>query len=250
MARRAQPRLDLYSAILSKIMSGEFPAGQRLVEEELARTYHVSRTPVREALVALVKDGVVSRIRNRGVRVTSFTSDDVEQLYDIRGLLECLAVRTAVRNLRLDDLLRIQRRLRFLKTHKAPNWHEQQAEIDLELHRLILHHSGNRHLFSLAENTSRLIHSLRFLAWQDKKRAHEATEEHLAIVEALVRRDAKLAEKVLRNHIEAAKRALLEIFSVGNENGRYLRFRGKEDHGQKWENHRRGVVTGVFPPQA
>ena len=221
MARRAQPRLDLYSAILSKIMSGEFPAGQRLVEEDLARTYHVSRTPVREALVALVKDGVVSRIRNRGVRVASFTSDDVEQLYDIRGLLECLAVRTAVRNLRLDDLLRIRRRLRFLKTHKAPNWHEQQAEIDLELHRLILHHSGNRHLFSLAENTSRLIHSLRFLAWQheanekhrslDETRAYEGAEEHLAIVEALVRRDAKLAEKVLRNHIEASKRALLAL---------------------------------------
>lgn len=217
MARRTQPRLELYSTILSKIMSGEFQPGQRLVEEELARTYHVSRTPIREALLALAKDGVVNRTRNRGARVASFKLDDVEQLYDIRKLLEGLAVRTAVRNLQLDDLLRIQRRLRFLKTHKGPNWHQEQAEIDLELHRLILDHSGNRHLFSLAENISRLIHSLRLLAWQDKERAREATEEHLAIVDALIRRDAKLAEKVLTNHIEAAKQALVAVFSLGNE---------------------------------
>src|SRR5690349_938938 len=95
---------ELYSDILAKIMTGELQAGQRLIEEEVARTYGVSRTPVREVFFALAKDGLVERVQNRGARVVSFTPDDVEEIFDIRMALECLSIRNAVRNLPLSTL--------------------------------------------------------------------------------------------------------------------------------------------------
>jgi DNA-binding GntR family transcriptional regulator len=193
-------------------MSGTFPPGRRLVEEELAETYHVSRTPIREVLVALEKDGLVERTHNRGAKVVSFTADDVEEIYETRNALECLSIRQAIRNLQLQDLLDLERHLEKLNRHEGPQWNQQQARIDLELHQLILSHSGNRRLVAYLENISMLIHSLRLIGLRNAQHVRRSGEEHLAIVRALLRRDAQLAERLLADHIETSKRNTLELF--------------------------------------
>ena len=80
-----QFRSHLYAEILSKIISGEYPPGSRLVEEDLASEHDVSRTPVREVLFALERDGLVRRVKNQGAKVVAFTADDVEEIYEIRS---------------------------------------------------------------------------------------------------------------------------------------------------------------------
>jgi DNA-binding GntR family transcriptional regulator len=212
-AERDEVRSGIYADILGKIMTGKWPPGRRLVEEELAQAYHVSRTPIREILFALEKDGIIERSRNRGAKVVSFTPDDVEEIYEIRKTLECLAVRNAVRNLQLNDLLSLERRLEELRRkEKAPKWNHRQAELDLELHRLIVSSSGNRRLAAYLENLSLLIQSLRLVGYRNDQHARRAGEEHLAIVRALLRRDPATAEQLLADHIETSKRNALELF--------------------------------------
>jgi DNA-binding GntR family transcriptional regulator len=203
---------NIYADILGKIMSGAFPPGRRLVEEELAAPYRVSRTPIREVLFALEKDGLVERTHNRGAKVVSFTPDDVEEIYEIRNALECLSIRQAIRNLQLKNLLELERRLEELNRNEGPQWNEQHARIDLELHQLIVSHSGNRRLVAYLENISLLIHSLRLIGHRNAQYVRRAGEEHLAIVRALLRRDAQLAERLLADHIETSKRNTLELF--------------------------------------
>lgn len=220
---REQLKSKVYADILGKIMSGHYPSNQRLVEEELAQTYSLSRTPIREILFALEKDGLVERTRNCGAKVVSFTPDDVEQIYEIRCALECLSVRRAVRNLRLNDLLEFERRLEELNQHQGPKWNQKQAEIDFELHRLIVSHSGNRRLVAYLENISLLIHSLRLIGYGDNQHARQAGEEHLAIVRALLRRDVELSERLLASHIHASQRNALGLFSRQRErSGRHV----------------------------
>lgn len=202
----------VYSDILGKIVSGEFSPGQRLIEEELAAAYMVSRTPIREILFALERDGLVERNRNRGARVVAFTPDDVEEIYEIRKALECLAVRTAARGLPLSALLELERRLVSLSGSTAADWGERQAEADLELHGLIVSHSQNRRLALYLENISVLLHSLRLLGYRNSAHARRAGEEHLEIVRALLRRNAQAAEHLLADHIEVSKRNALELF--------------------------------------
>jgi DNA-binding GntR family transcriptional regulator len=203
---------QLYAAILGKILSGEFAPGYWLVEDELARTYNTSRTPIREVLMGLARDGLVERLRNRGARVVAVTPDDVEEIYDIRQALECLSIRGAVRKLRLTDLLEFERRLEELNRGGGARWQEKQAEIDLQLHQLIISHSGNRRLIAFLENISVLIHSLRLLGYRDDQRARRGGEEHLGIVRALLRRDAELAERLMAEHMETGKKFALESY--------------------------------------
>jgi len=205
-------KAGIYTDILRRIVTGKLAPGQRLIEEDLARAYRVSRTPIREILFVLTRDGLVEHLRNRGASVVSFTPDEVEQIYDIRNALECLSLRSASRNMPLNDLLDLERRLDRLNRLRGRRWNQQRMAVDLELHRFITSHSGNRRLVAYLENISLLIDSLGLIGYSDDERVQRGGQEHLDIVRALLRRDAEHAERLLRGHIENSKRSVLELF--------------------------------------
>jgi DNA-binding GntR family transcriptional regulator len=221
--RARNPDANLYFEILRKIARGDFHPGQRLVEEELASEFQVSRTPIREVLFKLERDGLVQRLRNHGARVTPFTPDDIEEIYEIRKSLECLGIRHATKSLKLIDLLDLEHRLEELRTVKGTDLMHRQSELDVEMHKLIVSHSGNRRLVAFLDNLSMLIHSVRLLSHGVDQYARATTDEHLAIVRALLRRDADLAERLLGEHIEASKQRALEFFLKKNVGSKPLR---------------------------
>jgi len=202
----------LYRALLEKIINGEFAPGQRLVEEELARTYGVSRTPIREVLLSLVKDGCVERARNCGARVVAFTAEDVEELFDLRTALEIHCISTAVRTVKVSELLELQHRLEATDGASGSRLREEHAVLDLKLHHLIVENSGNRRLIAQMRNLSLLIESLQLTSFSTDDQARRTGEQHLAIVRALLKRDAELAKRLLTEHIEYGKRNVLQMF--------------------------------------
>ncbi len=202
----------LYRALLEKIISGEFAPGQRLVEEELARAYGVSRTPIREVLLSLVKDGCVERARNCGARVVAFTAEDVEELFDLRTALEVHCISSVVRTVKVNELLELQHRLEAVDSKSGSRLREEHASIDLKLHHLIVENSGNRRLITQMRHLSLLIESLQLTSFSSDDQARKTGEQHLAIVCALLRRDAELAKRLLTEHIEYGKRNVLQMF--------------------------------------
>jgi DNA-binding GntR family transcriptional regulator len=212
----------IYAEILARIISGEFRPGQRLIEEELAAAYDVSRTPIREILFALERDGLVERSRNRGARVVAFTPDDVEEIYEIRKALECLAVRSSVKNLPLKLLLDLERRLAALSDTSNAGWNEAQAELDFELHDLIVSDCRNRRLSRYLKNIGLLLQSLRLLGYRNDQHARRAGEDHLEIVRTLLRRDGAKAARLLADHIERSKHNALELFFLEQDGNNLL----------------------------
>lgn len=214
--RREETPSQLYSEILRRIVSGDYYSGQRLVEEELAQTFGVSRTPIREVLFKLERDGLVHRIPNQGAKVASFTPDDLERVYEIRKVLECLAIRSAAKNIKLSDLFEFERRLEELQGDKGvasnPQRFSQVAEIDLQLHEMIAHNSGNPRLISYLETLSQLVNSVRFLSNNKEEHAVKGIEEHLQIVRALKYRNEELAERLMGEHIDASKQRAIGFF--------------------------------------
>lgn len=203
---------EIYTDILGRIVSGDFSRGQRLIEGDLAKLYKVSRTPIREVLVALENDGLVERSINKGAKVIGFSPDDVEQIYEIRRVLECLALRNSTSSLPLSRLLDLERRLVVLNQHSDPESNRKQAELDVELHHLIINHARNRRLIGYLDKISLLIDSLRSLGYRDDRHVQRVGEEHLAIVRALLRRDTVGAENLLAEHLDTSKRNALELF--------------------------------------
>ena len=202
----------LYRALLEKIISGEIAPGQRLVEEDLARTYGVSRTPIREVLLSLVKDGCVERARNCGARVVAFKAEDVEELFDLRTALEVHCISTVVRTVKMSELLELQHSLEAVESKSGSGLLEEHARIDLKLHHLIVENSGNRRLIAQMRNLSLLLESLQLTSFTNDEQARKTGEQHLSIVRALLQRDVVLARRLLTEHIEYGKRNVLQMF--------------------------------------
>lgn len=204
----------VYTEIVRKIASGELAPGQRLVEIDLAHLLETSRTPVREALFKLEKDGLVQRTHNQGARVAAFTPDDIEQIYEIRSALECLAIRKGTKNVPLNRLFEFDRQLEQWRNRSGPERSQALYEIDLELHEFIVKHSSNPRLISHLDKLSLLINSVRLLTHGSEQHFKAGIEEHLGIIRALIRRDGETAERLMAEHIEGAKHRALEFFPV------------------------------------
>jgi DNA-binding GntR family transcriptional regulator len=202
----------IYRGLLRKIILNELHQGQRVIEEALAKTYHVSRTPIREALFALEKDGIIERVHGCGARVATFTPDDVEQIYEVRRVLECCALSKAVSNLSFTRLLQLKHDLDEISGTTGTQCSHRQKEIDLQLHKMIVVSSGNRRLISYYENLSLMTDSLKLMSYRDEAHAKEIGAQHSAIIEALLRREAEEADKLLRHHIEDGCRNAIEVF--------------------------------------
>ncbi len=191
----------IYSGIIRKIMNGEVQPGSRLIEEDLARSYRVSRTPVREVLFALEKDGFIKRERDYGAKVVALAEDDIEEIYEIRGALECCALRKAIRNLHLGALMDLKELLEDANRRSGPAMHRLQEEADLRLHSMIMNASGNRKLIAYMDNIVLFRNAFLLIGYTDDEFARKVGEQHLAIVSAMIRRDAVESERLLASHI-------------------------------------------------
>ena len=103
--------LYLAIAMVLPFITGQIPAGSRIVETVYANKLHISRTPLREALRKLERDGLVEYVMRRGVVVRAFTIDDIEQIYTIRNSLEMLTLPYIIENATAEDIAALRAKL-------------------------------------------------------------------------------------------------------------------------------------------
>ena len=201
----------VYEVLKDRILSQEIEVGTRPRDEDLATQLGVSRTPVREALMRLDREGLVEIFPRSGTRVRTFTEEDIEHIFDVRMALESLAARKAADRVQERQLIQLremyQRGERALKEgDTAP-----ALELDRYMHRLIIEASGNRKLQELMNTVNDFVTLFRNLGAR--------TPEHRGftygqgeIVRALERRDGERAARALSKHIEVAKQQLFRDF--------------------------------------
>jgi DNA-binding GntR family transcriptional regulator len=111
---------EIYSAMFDKIISGEYPTGAHLKQEDIAKEFNISRTPVRIVLQQLDQDGLLQFTPNKGAKVLPFSADEIEEIYEIRKSLELLCMDVSTPVLSIQKLLElsiemwIENLLRFL----------------------------------------------------------------------------------------------------------------------------------------
>ena len=193
---------DIYSVMFERVIKSGYAPGERLKEQELAREFGISRTPVRDALRELAEDGLVEIMPKQGARVVGFDADDVEVIYDIRLSLELLALGYAGRLLSLERLREL--RAAVLKAGAGGD-HIEHEKTDARLHNYIIEVSGKRRIISMLARMFRLIQHFRELGFRDQEVCSLATKEHLELIDALIIRDIEEARAVLRKHLEHSK---------------------------------------------
>lgn len=207
-----------YVALRDAITSGELMPGTRLREAALARHFSISTTPVREALRRLDREGLVRLSPNRGAVVAEFDLREILNLFEIREVLECRAVRRAAtraqRDLsRADSLLMAE--AKQVARHDRIEWNR----LEVAFHRAINDVSGNFELAELSERVHRsvqgmCVRSLREpLYGPDRLRLMQT--HHQAIVDAVRAGDADAAERHMREHILHVRDSVAE--ALGSE---------------------------------
>jgi DNA-binding GntR family transcriptional regulator len=202
---------QVYRAIKHRILSNEFEVGSRLRDEELALQLSVSRTPVREAILRLSREGLVEIIPRSGTRVRTFTEQDIEDIFDLRIALEALAVRKAATLIETPDLERLREMYERAEIALKKGDAKPALDFDTEMHRTILRASGNERLQDMMATINDFVTLFRNIgAGTPFHRGFNY--RHREIVRALERRKPDLAARALSEHLEVAKTELFRDF--------------------------------------
>jgi len=193
------------------IISYEVKPGETLGEEQIANKLGVSRTPVREALKELQKEGLVKMIHRKGAFVAEISSKDVEEIFLLREILECAAVKMAIPRLKEEDLIEMEDLFNSIGKNIEMRNRKDIFETDIKLHSLIVNTAGNRRLSKFLNILNGQVYRMRVLSATTPGRLNKSLQEHKDILEALKKRDIDSAEQRLKKHIRNIKNNILEM---------------------------------------
>lgn len=197
-----------YEALRQAILHGEFEMGARLGEAELASFLNISRTPIREALRRLGADGLVELESNRGARVASWTSDDIDEIFVLRALLESHGASLAaplIDDQALDTLEALCHEMEELVGERDGSGVERLNSANREFHDLILRASGTHRLPLLVSSVIQMPLALRTFSRYSDEAMRRSANHHRELVAALRARNHSWAAAVMHAHIMAAR---------------------------------------------
>ncbi|MFD9806616.1 GntR family transcriptional regulator [[Kitasatospora] papulosa] len=203
-----QARQLALTRLRQAILRGEMVPAQRLVENELAEQFGVTRAGVRAALIELEAEGLVERIRNRGSRVRVVTVDEAVAITECRMALEGLcAAKAAVvaDDERLDRLAEVGEAMAKAVADGDPMLY---SDLNHRLHAMVREFSGQRTAVSLLERLNAQLVRHRFQLALRPGRAQQSQSEHLAVIDAIRARDPQAAESAVRSHLASVIEAL------------------------------------------
>jgi DNA-binding GntR family transcriptional regulator len=209
-----RPESAPYDRLKQLILEGELAPGEPLIERTVADLLSVSRTPVREAIFRLEREGLVEAVDGKGAFVASYSIDDLIEIYQMREALEPLAARLSCQHLRPSDLDYHEKQLsRYradprLREKDPANW----LRLGRAFHHMFIEASKNTRLISVIERMQNQIELFRGLGGRVIPRTdmQSTVEEHWEILSALRKSAAQRAERAVRLHLRNGLRKRLE----------------------------------------
>ncbi|GLU27061.1 GntR family transcriptional regulator [Brucella sp. NBRC 12950] len=218
---RSQTRLldEVAEALRERIYAGVYAPGAILRQEHIAAEFGISRTPLREALRVLERDGLVIHLPGRGVRVASADLTRLIDAYAVREVLDGVAARFAAERATDEDIAKLRAHVAGQAT-VVDQWDPKAyTQTNVDFHMAVMDAAGNASLIAfvpLLRMTSQVFAPSFSLSVD---RARDAIREHGAIVEAIASRDGEEAERLARSHIRVTTARLeAEMPLQENEN--------------------------------
>ncbi|MDI3534010.1 MAG: hypothetical protein PWQ82_375 [Thermosediminibacterales bacterium] len=199
----------VFETLREAIISGDLEPGERLMEMQLADEMGVSRTPVREAIRKLELEGLVVMIPRKGAYVADLSLKDAADVFEIRGSLEGLAASLAAERITDEEIEQLERLLVQIRECIERGDLEGIIEKDAEFHDNLFKAARNEKLTQMINNLREHINRYRISSLTYLHRATEMFKEHTKIVEAISERNAELAAKLTRKHIENVEKNIM-----------------------------------------
>ncbi len=172
----------------------------RLDERALALQFGISRTPVREAMAQLEREGFVRSVPRRGIYIVRKTKREVVELIEAWAALESMAARLITENSSDEEISHLREMFAKFENGKLHVKLDEYSEVNIQFHQTIIAMSKNEVLIRLAENLFTHMRMIRRKTIVEKNRADRSIHDHLNIIEAIESRDTGRAETLVRQH--------------------------------------------------
>lgn len=224
--KRPSLRDQVYQELRRAILSGPISPGSVLVQEQLAEQLGISRTPVRDALDRLANEGLVLRRNGGRMQVAPLSLNELREKYEVRQVLEGLALRLAAQQLDESAMAKLERLVQTMRAAAEAHEHQRVTEAGNEFHDIIIAACGNQYLIQLLTSLNDSIRRYRQFAADLPGRATENIREHEQIYLAIAGGDFELARQHMEQHIAHSQQSLEQAI----RQNRKFSFHQKDNH--------------------
>ena len=201
-----------YRTIKRNIMDNCYPPGYQALEQELATELGMSRTPVREALIRLEREGLVELVSRRGMRVIPLSPRDMKEIYEVLTGLETLALSLMDgKDPSTVDLDPLEKSLDQMEAALTQDDLDAWADADAQFHLTLLSFCNNQRLTSMAATLSDQAHRARMMTLRMRPRPDQSNIEHRQVLEALKKGQWETARHLHHQHRTRTAETLLDI---------------------------------------
>ena len=194
---------QVFEHLETDILSGKYQKGEILTESKLSLELGVSRTPIREALRRLEQEHLIEEAP-KGVIVVGISDKDLADIFEIRAALEGKAAYLAAQNYTEEQMNIVREALEFQEFYLGKQDPDRIKSMDSRFHETIYKMSGSTIFYDVLMPLHKKILKYRKASVSDSSRAAASVAEHRAIYEALLARDAQLAERLISEHLDNA----------------------------------------------
>lgn len=198
-----------YLSIKKLIISNHYFAGVPLQEQELVKKLHISRTPIREALIKLKHENLIEIIPKKGAFVSKISVQQLQELLQIREIIEPKITELASVTISIEKLYDVERQLLHLKTNKEIDY-LKFFKAGQKLHNLILDSIENKTLIQIFKGLNDEINRACLSITSESGNAQKFLEQHLAITDALKARDGRKAKQKMLEHLLSIRSSIIE----------------------------------------
>jgi len=201
----------VYETIRDGIRNGTYPPGSHLTAQALAETSGFSRTPVREAMRRLHAEALIHFIPNRGAFVATWSVREIEQIYDLRVLLESFAAREAAVHISDDQLAELRQLAERMRTATASDQPDVEhiTALNDEFHKLVLSASGNVRLRNLLGSIVEIPLVLNTFRSYSLEQIRRSAAQHIELTDAFAAHNPEWAGAIMTAHILSARQTLM-----------------------------------------
>lgn len=192
----------VYESLRGTIISGIIPVGERIIEKEYAERLNISRTPVREALRRLEIEELVEYLPRIGVVVRKITMEDVIEIYEIRNNLEVLAATNSMENITPEEISELEKLLDLTEAENKKGNVEEVIKLFGEFNSKIYQASRMKRLAAMICKLNEYIQRFRNISICENERRERALIEHRQILKAIVDKNRKSIEEIIKKHLE------------------------------------------------
>ena len=200
----------VYEELKMQILKGSIIPGTRMMEVELAEEMGVSRTPIREAIRKLEKEGLVTIEPRRGAYASMISREDMVEILEVRQDLEGLAAYFAADRMTKKQMEELKRVSNSYNAAVKEGNMEAMIKHDTRFHHIIVESCRNKILVQMIEQLQELVLRFRYIYYDNFKRAENMPEEHREILEAIASGDADRARAAADVHIDRLKQLVIE----------------------------------------